>query len=172
MAALALAVGCLVGVAPTACRAGEKSDAPHDGKVYIISNVHSGKRLAIEKGSRDAGGKLVQDDAARTHVTWRLEKVGDGSFRVVNTSSGLVLDVPGQSDEAGLQLQQWEANAGDNQAWEFIRVGDAYAIRCKQSKLVVDVSQASKDDGAAVGQFPLKEKHEQNQLWVLTEVKK
>jgi hypothetical protein len=62
-------------------RAADPSSAPRDGKVYIISNVHSGKRLAIEGGSREPHAGVVQDDSTKTHVTWRLEKLGDGVRR-------------------------------------------------------------------------------------------
>ena len=57
--------------------AADPSDEPHDGGVYIISNVHSGKRLAIEKGSTEPKAKAVQHEATKTHVTWKLEKNGE-----------------------------------------------------------------------------------------------
>lgn len=152
-------------------RAADQSAAPRDGKVYIISNVHSGKRLAIEGGSREPHAGVVQDDSTKTHVTWRLEKLGDGCFRIVNTATGLVLDVPGGSGEP-VQIQQWHANDTDSQAWEFIRKGDHYLIRNKGSHLVLDVANASKDNGGAVGQWPEKSEGKGNQRWILTEVKK
>ena len=104
--------------------------------MYIISNVHSGKRLAVADGGQNNGDKMVQDDNTKTHVTWRLEKVGDGYFHVVNTSSGLVLDMPhDHAEKAGERVQQWEAKDDgqhSNQAWEFVEeFGEHYAIRCK-----------------------------------------
>ena len=54
---------------------------------------------------------------------------------------------------------------------EIARAGDPF-LR-ETLLLVLDVKDASKDDGAAVIQFPLNDKKERaNQLWILTEVKK
>ncbi len=171
-----LAAWCLLGATPAASRAADPSDAPHDGRVYIISNVHSGKRLAVADGGQNNGDKMVQDDNTKTHVTWRLEKVGDGYFHVVNTSSGLVLDMPhDHAEKAGERVQQWEAKDDgqhSNQAWEFVKIGEHYAIRCKLGSMVLDVDNASKDDGAPVIAYPLKDERKSNQLWILTEVKK
>jgi hypothetical protein len=162
----ALVLLTLAGVSPA-----EPSAEPHDGKVYIITNVHSGKRLAIEGGSREPHGRVVQDDSTKTHVTWTLEKFSKGYFRLVNTSSGLSLDVTDGSGDP-VQLQQWHANDTDAQAWEFIKKGEHYYIRNKGSKLVMDVANASKDHGGAVGQWPEKDEGKGNQLWTLIEVKK
>jgi hypothetical protein len=160
---------------PGVVHAVDPSDKPEDGKVYIISNLNSGKRLAIADGSKAANALLVQDDASKTHVTWRLEKTSEDHFRIVNTKSNLSLDIPDGSKDAGVQIQQWKTKTDNaaNQEWEFIKTGHHYAIRSKHSKLVLDVKEASKDDGAAVIQFPLNDKKERtNQLWILTEVKK
>ncbi len=170
-----LAAACLL-ASCAATRAADPSDDPRDGRVYIISNLHSGKRLAIEDGGQQNGDKIVQDDSTKTHVTWRLEKVGDGYFHVVNTSSGLVLDVPhDHAEKAGVRIQQWEAKDDgqhSNQYWEFVKIGEHYAIRCKKSSMVLDVDNASKEDGAPILQYPLKDERKSNQLWILTEVRK
>jgi hypothetical protein len=168
-----LAALCLLALARVGSRAADPSDRPHDGKTYIITNVHSGKRLAVEGGSKEPNGKLVQHEATRTHVTWRLEKVSEGHFRIVNTSSNLSIDVPGKSQDEGVQIEQWNTKADDtsNQEWEFIRRGDHYAIRSKDSRLVLTVDSRSKANDAAVKQFPLKDRDDNSQLWILNEVR-
>ena len=175
MTASFLAAWCLLRAAPP-WAAADPSDDPHDGRVYIISNLHSGKRLAIKDGGQDNADKLVQDDRTKTHVTWRLEKVGDGYFHIINTRSGLVLDVPSnETGKSGVQVQQWEAKDDgkhENQAWEFVKIGEHYAIRCKKGSMVLDVDNASTDDGTPVLQYPLKDERKSNQLWILTEVRK
>jgi hypothetical protein len=155
-------------------RAADPSDRPRDGRTYIISNVHSGKRLAVEDGSKEPNGKLVQHDATKTHVTWRLERVSEGHFRIVNTSSNLSIDVPAKSQDEGVQIEQWNTKAEDtsNQEWGFVRRGNHYAIRSKDSQLVLAADNRSKEDGAAVKQFRLKDRDDNSQLWILTEVRK
>jgi hypothetical protein len=169
-----LAAWCLLGLAPPAKLLAEPSDKPGDGKVYIICNVHSGKRLAVADGSKEPNGKIVQDESTKTHVTWRLEKVGENSFRLVNTSSDLSLDVPGKSKDEGVQIEQWTTKTEDtsNQEWVFIKRGHHYAIRSVDSQLVLAVENRSKDNGAAVRQVPLKDEDESSQLWILIEVVK
>jgi Domain of unknown function (DUF3472)/Ricin-type beta-trefoil lectin domain-like len=145
----------------------DNSDSPHDGKAYIIRSFLTRKRLAIEKGSKAEGAKVVQDASSATHVVWKLEQVGD-SFRIINTTSGLVLEAVG----ANSPLQQRRASQGSSQAWYFVKAGDAYHIKCKQNGLVLDVSGGSTDDGAAIIPYALKDTPAPNQLWMLTEVKR
>jgi hypothetical protein len=162
---------------PARVRAADSSDAPEDGKVYIIRNVLSGKRLAIAGGATRPNTLLVQDDSKQTRVLWRLERTKKRHFRIVNTKSNLSLDVPGLSKDAGVQIQQWITKPDHpdfpNQEWEFIKIGQSYAIRSTFSKMVLDVKDASTDNGAAVIQFPLNAKGDRgNQLWILTQVKR
>jgi hypothetical protein len=169
-----LAAWCLPGPVSAAESLAEDSDKPGDGKVYIICNVHSGKRLAVAEGSKEPNGRLVQDESTKTHVTWRLEKVSEGHFRIVNTSSELSIDVPNKSKEAGVQIEQWTTKAEDtsNQEWQFLKRGPYYAIRSVDSQLVLAVDNRSKDNAAAVKQLPLKDEDDDSQLWILIEVVK
>ena len=145
----------------------EKSDDPRDGKTYIIRSVLTRKRLAIEKGSKVDGSKVIQDASRETHVIWKLQQVGD-SFRIINGASGLVLDAAG----ANGPLEQRKASQGPGQAWDFVKAGDAYHIKCKQNGLVLDVANSSEDDGASIILYALKDKPSPNQLWMLTEMSK
>jgi len=173
---LFLVVWSLLGMASAACRAADPSDQPRDGHVFIISNVHSGKALGVEKGSKEANAGLIQDDSAETRVHWRLEKVDKGHFRIINTKSKMSVDVPMEAKEAGVRIIQWNTTIdAPNQHWEFVKHDDFYVIQSKDSGLALSVDNRSKDDGAAIKQMPLKGKKgetDHSQLWKLTEVKK
>ena len=69
-------------------------------------------------------------------------------------------------------LQQRKVSQGPGQAWDFVKAGDAYHIKCKQNGLVLDVANGSADDGASIIVYALNDKPSPNQLWVLTEVSK
>ena len=169
-----LSACCLLVSALPVGRAADLSEKPVDGKAYVITNVHSGKRLAIAGGSKEVHGLLVQDSSKKNRVTWRLEKLSKGHFRIVNTSSDMALDVGDASKEVGVQIQQFPAKPEGtaNQEWEFIKRGDYYAIRGRDSRLVLTVDNDSTDDGAAVKQFPLKDGEHNSQRWILTEPRK
>ncbi len=143
----------------------EQSDEPVDGGTYIITNVYSGKRLAIENGSRDSGGKLIQRDAKSTYNLWRLEKTG-AHFHIVNTSNALVIDVPSGSTSP-VQVIQWEPHGAANQEWSLVKAGPYYRIRAKHSQLELDC--LSREEGGAVFQN-LPDGSTRSQLWVLTAV--
>ncbi len=150
---------------PRADMVQDQSDEPRDGKMFIIRSVLSRKLLAIEKGSRDEGSKAIQDASLESRVSWKLEKAGD-TFRIVNTSNGLVLSAPD-----GQSVLQTKANQSPNQLWSFIKSGNAYHIRSKPSGEVLDVSGGSTEDGAAVITYSLNLNYSPNQLWMLSEAK-
>ena len=60
----------------------------------------------------------------------------------------------------------------DNQVWQFVRVGDAYLIVSKRDGRVFDVEKGVADDGTRIIVYGRKEVSADNQLWVLTEVRK
>jgi hypothetical protein len=77
------------------------------------------------------------------------------AFKIVCRASGKVLDVPGNSPQPGLQIQQWEENGGPNQRWEvFPAVGSSYFIRSLGTRLMLDVSGFGTANGTPIDQFP------------------
>jgi len=48
---------------------------------------------------------------------WRLDRLDDGSYKIVNQHSGLVLDDPGFSTNPGTEIWQYPWNGGNNQRW-------------------------------------------------------
>ena len=75
----------------------------------------------------------------------------------LSLNSSKVMDIPGESHEAGTALIQWEWHGGDNQLWNhlpFATVGDVelVVIQSLESGLVLDVAGGSTAEGAAVVQ--------------------
>ena len=48
---------------------------------------------------------------------WRMEDLGDDTFRFISGHSGKVLDVAGLSNADGAEVIQWPWNGGPNQRW-------------------------------------------------------
>jgi hypothetical protein len=86
------------------------------------------------------------------------------AFIILSRSSGLVLDVPGFSNDAQTPIQQFPDNGGQNQHWQLVPVdGRFFQVRSLSSGLVLDVRGASRDDHAVIQQFP--DNGGQNQHW-------
>lgn len=142
---------------------GEKRD-PRDGGTFMLQGVGSWMSPGVEKLLGGDGSKVVQVPTAKSPV-WKLEKDGD-HYRIVNTTNGLVLDA---TDE---QVVLRKANGSGHQLWGFVKVGEAYQIKCKETGRVLDVSGGSSIEGTALITWPAKEPSSANQMWVLTEAKK
>ena len=102
-----------------------------------------------------------------------MVKAGD-YVKFVNRKSGKVLDVPNLSKEEGVDMIQWEDNGGENQQWKLEKAekADSDKIKCIKSRcsgLVLDIFEASREDGARVIQWGLH--GDKNQQWELVEVK-
>jgi hypothetical protein len=138
-----------------------------DAKNVKLVHVATGKVLAVEDNSDDAGAKavLAKDDGAEAQQ-WRLVKDGD-HFKLVNRKSQKVLDVFQESTAEGTPIIQWDdkAEGNDNQRWSWVGAGQERRLKSKSSGLVLDVG-----DGAQVVQKKSDETAK-GQLWRVVEVK-
>jgi hypothetical protein len=90
----------------------------------------------------------------------------NSTFVIMNRSSGLVLDIPDASASAGIQVQQYPENGGDNQKWRFVpssRDPNFFKIKSVSSGLLLDVEHSSQDNHARVLQWP--DNEGANQHW-------
>jgi hypothetical protein len=139
-----------------------------DDKFVRLVNVDTGKVLAVQDDSDDAGARtvlarLVGDNKAQQ---WKLEK--DGShYKLVNRRSGKVLDVNEDSKDEGAAIIVWDAKdeGVDNQRWAWVGEGKERRLKSKSSALVLDVD--------AEGRIIQKKADEKakKQLWRVDEVK-
>jgi hypothetical protein len=117
---------------------------------YEIVNKNSGKALSV-----NASGFTIQSAfTGATSQQWQLTANASGWLTLTNVSSRQVLDVPGNSQSTGTQLEQWTANGGVNQQWQLRPNNDGtYQLAGRGSGLVAGVAGGSTTEGAAVGQF-------------------
>ena len=89
--------------------------------------------------------------------------VPDGTYNIINQSSGLVMDDPGRSTQPGVQMIQWAANYGPNQSWHFVSKGSGYyTIQNASSGLFLS---GSGSNGSALVQQTASTAN--SQLWLL-----
>lgn len=149
------------------------SDDPSDGGTYIIRSVVASKRLSVEHDSERKVSEIVQTNAKDSHVLWRLKKIDDNFF-IIDASNNLVLDTEASGRGSRIKLEKRKQANNDGQQWTFVKRGDFYQIRNKQTDLVLNVEKESKEDGAAIIQWPAYEGPSPaiNEIWMLTEANK
>jgi Ricin-type beta-trefoil lectin domain-like len=90
-------------------------------------------------------------------------------FIIGNRSSGLVLDVPGGTHSAGVQIQQFADNGTLSQHWQLIPTDSGYyMIRSALNGLVLEVAGDSTADHAHIQQAAWT--GEKNQHWMFEPV--
>jgi len=95
----------------------------------------------------------------------------EGRYIIVSKASGMALDVPAASTEAGKQIVQWTINSKDkpspNQVWKLVRAGNdsQWKIFSEHSKLCLDVQGKSRDNNASVVQWNDNGSSASNQIW-------
>ena len=100
--------------------------------------------------------------AAAVHGTWLFVALVSQAYAqtppatavVVSRNSGMCLDVPGASRNAGLQLFQWRCHLAANQQWDLRAVSGGYTLVNRNSGMCAGVAGSSLADGAAILQWP------------------
>ena len=128
------------------------------GTNWVWTNVNSG--LAVDVASSTAGASATQNTASGSATqTWTTVAVGDGSYKLVNASTGYDLEVSGASNSNGATVDQWYDNGGANQHWIIAQVPDgfvqgrSYVMLGVKSGLVIDVPNASTAAGTGLIQY-------------------
>ncbi len=130
---------------------------------FVLLNEGSGLALSVEGDENENSADLVQLEPGEAQ-SWRLNYDGAGHFRITNDSSDKVVDVPDESEEAGVDLHLWDDNGGDHQAWRLMDRGEGeYRIVNKKSGHSLGVADGSTEVGAAIQQQS--ERQGDEQVW-------
>lgn len=82
---------------------------------YTISDAEAKKTLAIADNSKNAGAKLIAVE--NNGSVFEFKSNSDKSYTIINSTSNMVLDVPGGSAMVGAEIQQWTSNSTPAQRW-------------------------------------------------------
>ncbi|OKI26889.1 RICIN domain-containing protein [Streptomyces sp. CB03911] len=117
---------------------------------YRVTNVKTGKALNVNAGVLGfaASGSSAQQ-------RWMLSTTGNGHSTLINSASGLLLDVAGGSTADGAPVGVYKPTTGNNQSWSVrSAAADAWkALRVRSSNKCVDVQGSSTADGAPALQY-------------------
>jgi hypothetical protein len=97
-----------------------------DSGFVTITNMRTGKALAVADGSTMDGAPVIQAEPVANEESqeWALEDAGSGEVWIVNRHSGKVLDLPGDDSEKqnGAPVQQWQRQRqAKDQRWLVVR---------------------------------------------------
>ena len=100
---------------PPTCSSGSSAAAPiscgtssiSDGPCAIVSQG-SNKVLEVANSRGEDGTNIIQNHwNGGDDQRWRIERVGNGFFEIINFHSGKCMDVEGKKTENGANIQQW-----------------------------------------------------------------
>ena len=120
------------------------------GVSIIITSVANKKLVTDVTGASTANGARVQlYSSNNTNAQkYRFESIGNGTYKIINASSGKVLDVAGGSTANGASLQQYTSNNTVAQQWTVRNYGSGkIALVSVNANKAVDIP-----DGNAVQQ--------------------
>ena len=146
------------------------------GGLYRISSAGTNLSLDV-KDRRDEDGKIIQiwafTGSGGSNQKWRFESRGNGFYAIRTAmSSKRCLDVKGNSQDNGRNLQIWKCHFDANQQFRVVDMGGGrVVIVARHSGKVFDVKGGVKEikNGTIVQQYDV---HGQsNQLWDIVQVR-
>lgn len=143
--------------------------------IYSIQSKLSGKVLDVDKGPAGLDGQR-NSQALQQWDSWngdnqkfKLERNGEGFYKITAMHSGKVLDVQAKSLDNRVPLIQFRDTGRANQQFSIVPVlNNAYKIVARHSGKALDVTSESTDNGAKIIQFIFGNRD--NQLWFFNKI--
>ncbi|WP_086832260.1 RICIN domain-containing protein, partial [Streptomyces sp. NRRL B-24572] len=117
---------------------------------YRVTSAKTGKALSVT-----AGALGFATPGAGAEQQWIRSTAGDGHATLVNSATGQLLDVSGESTADGAPVGVYRPTAGANQSWTFrSTAADVWQTPVfRHSGKCLDVAGVSTADGAQVFQY-------------------
>lgn len=115
------------------------------GEYYIESAQKEEIVLDIEDASMQIGARAILNEKGNSlSQSFSIKRQNDGYYQILNTNSGMALEISKHSDENNLLIQQSKWTGSDEQLWEFIAMDDgACYIRSKLGTYLTRVESGS-----------------------------
>ncbi|WP_328996903.1 family 43 glycosylhydrolase [Kribbella sp. NBC_01245] len=127
-----------------------------DSTFKLLPKNNTGNALdVVDCSTADAANVRLWLDVGSACQKWRLEYVGDSSYKLLASHSGKALDVAGCSADNNADVIQWPYWGGDCQEWYLDALPDGYyKITSKVGGKALDVAGCSTAHGADVRVWP------------------
>ncbi len=132
---------------------------------YQFVNQESGLALDVLNSSPMNAVILVQAVAAESpSQLWTLKRVNK-QFQIINSNSGLLINVPFGSTNSGTQLIQFDNQRGrNNELWSFAQRGKGFVF-LSPNRLAIAIPEGAKNEGSAILQKTPENKD--SEVWLL-----
>lgn len=118
-------------------------DKIEDG-IYSFKN-NADSEYAV---SQKSGNIQVNTFCNMLEQKFRVERVKDGYYKIIDISSGNVFDIENGAVTAGANLQTHTWNGTDAQLWRFVKTGsDQYLIKSKKGNFIGGVTTSLGENG-------------------------
>ena len=123
-----------------------------DEDYYSINTKLASNMMLDVAGNGAVDGANVQICASNdtNAQKFRVRKVGNGWYELINTYPSTCLDVAGGSNWNGANVQIHKSNGTAAQRWRFYRAENGYYYIMNQTGRYLDVHAANKNNGANV----------------------
>ena len=132
----------------------------NESVTYRFKNVNSGYFLDVANGTAAAGTNVQQSssDTVSDSNTWKLKSASNGYYYIYSKLGGgntYLLDLDYGKTDNGTNIGIYTNTQSDAQLFKFVKEGDYYTIRTKNShdKSCVEVGSASTTNGANIQEW-------------------
>jgi galactose oxidase len=109
-----------------------------------IVSQSSGQCVGVAYGSTVKSSFSVQYPCGTVaNATWRLQPVAAGTVELINTGTGLCLEVGGQSKAAGARIDQYTCLGTANQRWTLLASGNVWQLAAQQTGMCLTIAKGS-----------------------------
>lgn len=137
-------------------------DIGTDFYAYII-NSYAWKHL-----TNDGNNVSMRSETGANNQIWKFERQSDGSYKIINSADGNILDVANAGTTDGTNVQVCASNDSNAQRWFITGESGAYYLRAKCGNLVLDVNGGSTEDGTNLQMWTKNDSTAQKfQVWKL-----
>ncbi len=111
---------------------------------YGESDFVGGKYIALAMDGmnlivNEETNEICLADESSDVAEWEAVAVGSDAFTLINKKTGLAIDVPNESKEAGIKLSQYTSNKKNHQVYSFEEVDGGYKLKNKNSSMYLTI---------------------------------
>ncbi|MCI1665504.1 MAG: RICIN domain-containing protein [Atopobiaceae bacterium] len=128
-----------------------QSSATVDTGLHTITSSLPTGKVVEAAGGGTSSGTAAQTWSSNNTIAqrWNIVSTADGTYKIVNVKSGLVLDVDSGVAASGRTVRLWTDNGTKAQRWLFSDAGSGLykIVSALDGRLVLDISGGNPGDG-------------------------
>ncbi|MCX7024843.1 MAG: RICIN domain-containing protein [Spirochaetes bacterium] len=127
---------------------------PQEGAEFHIVNAAWEARLAADPGHAELVRLFADSAIGESFARWRFRPLGDGSWEIINTATGKVLDVEGGTRDKPVPVNAFTSNGSVAQRWKLQKEAQGWRIVAVVSGMALSGKGELKDRRGQAFQMP------------------